>query len=262
MKRHLVVLDIDGTLLRGRRTLSQYAAKTLHRLQEEGHIIVLASGRPIRAMMPFYKQAGLRSPIISYNGLLVSNPFDDSFIPYRRAFEREVIESIRQEAKPLLSAFMAESETCIYADKKDFGLARYFPYHGIDAVIGDKEVKEDTYTCLFRCGRSKVSELKAIVESHKGYNYRHWTSAEYSEICFPDADKGAALLYLMKALCIEKEDVIAIGDSDNDLAMLEAAGQAFVVKDCKAKRLLSLFPSTERKGEDGAVRMLEKLLSD
>ncbi len=261
MKKKLIALDIDGTLTNGNAPLSLKTVEVLRRLNEEGHEIVLSSGRPIRAIMPYIKEIGTSSPFIAYNGLW-AHRYSSFLIKKGYMFNKDIVQEIYDKAKDKLLSFMAESETNIYCSNHDDFLDMYFPYKGMNEICSlDVEIKEDVLTVLFKSEDEDVEFLKELVESHPGYGYRHWTSSKYSEMYMKGIDKGFALSLIQKALNISKEDTIAIGDSDNDYEMLLNAGHPYAMSDSKSKKLLSRFPHTKKGlSEDGAALTLEELL--
>ena len=79
MKQHLIIIDLDGTLMLNFSTYDQETIAYLKRLKDDGHIIVIATGRPLRSSFFVYQAIGLNTPIINHNGALINNPFDDNF---------------------------------------------------------------------------------------------------------------------------------------------------------------------------------------
>lgn len=261
MKKMLIALDMDGTLINGGEEFSPRTIEILRRLKEEGHIIVLASGRPLRAMIPYHEAIDGNGPLIAYNGLLIENPKN----PQREisyAFDKHVIQEIYEEIKPYLLSFMAEDEKTIYASEVDMYLDTYFPYATMGLKTGDALMFErDLLTALMHHEKKYDNIIQQIVEKHEGYGYRHWTGAAYSEVYRQGFNKGSCLKLIQERLGFDKETTIAIGDSDNDYEMLCLAKYAFATKGCKSKRLAAAFPPT--KGdvkEEGAVSTLEELL--
>ena len=79
-KKYLIAFDMDGTLLTDKdKQISPKTLQYLHHLVNEGHLIVLASGRPESELLPYYEQLGLNSPIACFNGVAVVHPKDPSF---------------------------------------------------------------------------------------------------------------------------------------------------------------------------------------
>lgn len=67
-KRFLIALDLDGTLLKDDKTISERTKKVLDQVQKEGHIVMISTGRPYRASELYYKQLNLTTPIVNFNG--------------------------------------------------------------------------------------------------------------------------------------------------------------------------------------------------
>ena len=78
-KKYLIAIDLDGTLLNKKSKISLANKLYLRKLERQGHKVILASGRPSRAVKFFRKQIGLHTPIICYNGAFCFHPDDDSF---------------------------------------------------------------------------------------------------------------------------------------------------------------------------------------
>jgi Cof subfamily protein (haloacid dehalogenase superfamily) len=264
MTRKLIAVDVDGTLINDRLELSRHSLELLKKVLAEGHLLVLASGRPYRAMKPYYDLLGLSSPIICYNGAHVFDPQDPTFIELKRPFPQEVVKDIAKKSEGLVSSFMCESEKRAYLLREDTYLDHYFPYQNGDYRLGKipEILSEDVYTMLYRCTHHNVTKLQAIVESHPGIKYRHWTSSFYSEAYLEGVSKGSALAYIINRYGFAKDDIYAYGDSDNDFEMLELAGHPFALKSCKSELLRSHFPQTKNgNNQDGvAVSLAEELL--
>ena len=66
MTKKLIALDLDGTLLRPDGTISEFTQKTIKDVQNKGHQVVIATGRPYRMAIDHYKTLGLETPLITY----------------------------------------------------------------------------------------------------------------------------------------------------------------------------------------------------
>ena len=64
MTKKLIVLDLDGTLLRPDGTISEFTQKTIKDVQNKGHQVVIATGRPYRMAIDHYKTLGLELSLI------------------------------------------------------------------------------------------------------------------------------------------------------------------------------------------------------
>lgn len=78
-EKHLIVLDLDGTLLTDEKKISVRTLDTLNKARKNGHEVMIATGRPFRASELYYKQMGLTTPIVNFNGAFVHHPEDPSW---------------------------------------------------------------------------------------------------------------------------------------------------------------------------------------
>lgn len=71
MEKHIIALDLDGTLLTDQKTISEKNLKTIQAAKEAGHIVVIATGRPHRGSKQYYAQMDLTTPMVNMNGAYV-----------------------------------------------------------------------------------------------------------------------------------------------------------------------------------------------
>lgn len=69
MQPHLICLDLDGTLLNDNKEISSYTKQVLNELQQRGHQIMIATGRPYRASQMYYHELNLTTPIVNFTAL-------------------------------------------------------------------------------------------------------------------------------------------------------------------------------------------------
>jgi 5-amino-6-(5-phospho-D-ribitylamino)uracil phosphatase len=263
MTRHLIGIDVDGTLLDEGGQLSAFTKKVLHERQSLGDVIVLASGRPWRSLRSFYEELGLTGPVVCYNGALVFNPMDSSFAPLEKRLKATALRSVAKKMSSLLESTMCETQETIYLDKADSFLAHYFPYDHQKMIEGpiDHTLAENPFTALYKVKDGNSEALRQAVEAHAPMRFRHWRGVPYAEAYYEGGDKGSAIRYLMKELGFQKDDVIAFGDSDNDYEMLSLAGQAFAMEGGRSPLLLRDFPHTKKGNDyDGVALALVELL--
>src|SRR5690606_9567424 len=75
---HLIKLDIDGTSTNSDfSTLNQKLKKVLQEIKKQGHIICFTTGRNYLSALPFYKEVGLDTFLVTYNGGFINNPSKD-----------------------------------------------------------------------------------------------------------------------------------------------------------------------------------------
>ena len=99
MEKYLIAIDLDGTLLQDWQTVSDSTVKYLKKVKAMGHEIVLATGRPFRSAEEFYDRLELTTPLINYNGGLVTAKHDKNFQGYSLTVNYEAILDIFHNTK-------------------------------------------------------------------------------------------------------------------------------------------------------------------
>ena len=291
----LVALDLDGTLLSHHSEITPRTRQALARASANGVIIVPATGRPLASLPPVVALLpGVRYTITS-NGAAVwdlgSDPLAAVYSRYSNAAERETAEpdSLLHCPLPVQKAreVFALCEAChadlrIFADGRamtdhasmEFNLAYRSrksstearqPNDGRFTVVQDfsewmsRHAHEIEKLCIFfespEQAISHMAEFKAIrgVEVVQG-------SPDNIEVTAAYVDKGTALLALADRLGIPHEATLAVGDSENDRAMLEKAGVAAVMANGMPQiKALADLVTVNDCDHDGVAEVFERL---
>ena len=93
-KQHLIALDLDGTLLTDNKIISTRTKHTIAKAKEQGHIVVISTGRPFRASYDYYKELGLNTPIVNFNGAYVHHPLDSKWGTHHSPLELATAQEI------------------------------------------------------------------------------------------------------------------------------------------------------------------------
>ncbi len=251
----IIALDLDGTLLDARGEISAEDTAALRRFAEGGGIVVLASGRMTSTIRTRQRALGLDGPTITYNGALVRAPEAEGggvlrHRPLSARYADELIEYARRE-RLCLNYYLGEQ---LYA-QDDPELRRFSDlYHRRTKAV---------YHFLPDLGAFEGSDpTKALIVTdrtvpgapdprHRDELYAVWhdrwgeeitverSEPEYLEFLDRQAHKGAALAAVAERYGVDQSLVLAIGDSYNDITMLEWAGCGVAVANAaeEAKRV-------------------------
>ena len=74
MTKKIIAVDLDGTLLNSDSQISDFTKKTIKKVVEKGHQVIITTGRPYRMSKDFYRELGLDTPMINFNGSLTHLP--------------------------------------------------------------------------------------------------------------------------------------------------------------------------------------------
>ncbi len=268
MKKYLIALDLDGTLLIDWQTMCPKTVAYLKELKKDGHELVIATGRPFRSSEKFHKELGLTTPIINYNGGLVTSKKDPSFKPYSLTVPREYIIDIFNANKDHIHNAFGEviDDIYLYEDTEEVRpLLHYF--NGARLFVGSFEeiLNHDTNGFIIIANKDEGH----FIEEYVAKNYkdrvlcRNWGS-HYNyilELYTPQTNKGAGLKYVADYLGYNREDIIAIGDAHNDIDMLKYAGRGIAMINGHDSLKAVADEVTEYSNlEQGIVKHLKKIL--
>ena len=231
MKKYLIAIDLDGTLLPDLYTLTDFDVKVFTKLKEMGQTIVITTGRPNRSSCFVYQKFGLNTPLINYNGSLISNPSDPLYPIFSDEMKREDILRLYNMEKDRYSIFFSEHNDTIYSNIDDPKMYELMHYSSLAKLIsGDLNEILDTNVhgtlILAKTGCGKLIE-DDVNKNFKSIGARMWSWGPYKEIvelCSLKSSKGSAIKLVSEQLGFKKEEIIACGDSKNDLEFFDEAG--------------------------------------
>ncbi|WP_077623077.1 Cof-type HAD-IIB family hydrolase [Sediminibacillus massiliensis] len=228
-KQHLIALDLDGTLLTDEKVISEKTKQTIFQAKQEGHIVVIATGRPHRASIDFYHELQLDTPMVNFNGALIHHPLDHKWDALHSPMSNRTAKKIIQTCYDLnVKNIMAEVGDDIYLDQYDEELMEIF--HADNQVtIGSlkNHLDEDPTSILIHPKVEHIQELRTHLDDQHAsvIEHRKWGAPWHViEIVRKGLNKAVGLKKIAHYYDIPQERVIAFGDEDNDLEMIEYAG--------------------------------------
>ncbi|NLM12276.1 MAG: HAD family phosphatase [Epulopiscium sp.] len=223
MQYKLIGLDMDGTLLNSKHEVTQNTQSVLKECMEKGIKVVLASGRLWESMYAFTKHLGLVDEYVSLNGAIITSPKD----------QQKVFKSfIKDEEYHYLLHQLKDIKMPVYV----FDMDRYYTQknwddkESMEEISGVKaELIEDFYSIQhptkILLSFQNEEEIKALTERIKHPDYKLIrTGFNYIEIVRKCISKGEAIRWIAQKYGVHKEEILTIGDSENDIEMLSYAG--------------------------------------
>jgi Cof subfamily protein (haloacid dehalogenase superfamily) len=235
INQHLIALDLDGTLLQDNKKIDSQTIAYLKKLKQD-HRIILASGRPYRAIIKYYNQLQLDTPIVAYNGAYVSHPHDNDFSSSTFAFPQAVVKAIITDLGPtIIDNVMCETNDTIWLVKEEHDLEGFFWHTNMDIVYGpiQETLHANPMTMILQSVKRSPAldaKIRAAVSRHPGLKMRFWGDSLFSEVYFSHVSKGAAIENILDYYAIPRSQMIAIGDAENDVEMLKLAGTSMAMK--------------------------------
>lgn len=262
--RHLIALDLDGTLLNKDKKISKATLHYLRKIKHD-HLIVLATGRPYRSFIKYYEQLGLDTPMVCYNGAYVTNPTDPKFQSRSFAFPQQIVKQIYLDVGiQNLDNVMCETNVNIWLLKEEKNLASFFWHDNMNIIYGplEKTLNEDPMTMILKV-KKRSPKLDQIVykavKKHRGIKVRFWGTSPFCEIYYGHISKGSALLSVLKQYRISRKHFISFGDAENDREMLTYAPISYVMKNAEAPiKKYGKFITKKDHHHDGIIDELDR----
>lgn len=262
----LVALDLDGTIVNEQLEISTATLAMLRRVQEEkGVKVVVATGRMFPSTLPFARRLGVTDPVISYQGAMIrdiSEPLENVHqhpILFHQAIDLDVARAIID--------FIHEHDyhANMYVNDRLFtthlnpNSAYYQNLSGVQA-----EAAPDLHPVL-TAAPSKMMIIDdgaiGIVEALKERFAPHISVClsrhNYCEVVHASVSKWLAIENLMQHWHIAPEEVMAIGDQENDLSMIQGAGVGVAMGNAPDHVKAMANYVTGSIAEDGAAKAIE-----
>jgi len=263
-KPKLFVTDVDGTLLNSKQALTQPTERAVREAAAAGVLTVVATGK---TRGPWSKEVlprlGAPMPGIFCQGLLVydadgeviySNPLPDELAA-------EGIDFAKSRGVSLV-AFCKDRILCEARDEQtdrvlDFGEPAPEAVGPMKAVLGKVQMHK-----LILLGGPEIDELRPEAEAHFAGRAALTTAiGGMLEILPLGASKGQAMGWLLNHMGVDAADVVAFGDGENDIEMLQAAGLGVAMGQAGEKVSEVADATTLSNDEDGVAHAIEAILA-
>jgi hypothetical protein len=259
----LIVTDIDGTLLNSDHTLSERNLKALKAAHAQGVKIALATGKAVSAGKTLVEQVGIPMYGIYVQGLLLMDEGGRVF--GQQSLHPDIARQVITYADERGFSIIAYGSNGLYARAITPYVRDYtVPYHEIlPEAVGPLQ------NILWNTPIHKLSiagEARAITGLRWQLNTQLNGKArilqagvpEMVEVLPPGGGKGSALKTLLKELSIKPEHVLAIGDAENDIDMIQTAGIGVAVGNADEKTKAAAKYVVASNDDDGFAEAIER----
>jgi Cof subfamily protein (haloacid dehalogenase superfamily) len=235
----LLVCDLDGTLVDKKTGLDPTLVGGFHRARERGLRIALATGRMPPGAERFRDELGVTDPCIFYNGALIRDHESGRDL-FSLTLPRGLLGQIYGEIAnaPIHPLFYRDDR--LYCLEQTFPVKEYADDQHLRAeVIPDPAdfFRQGAFVKSLFIGHPATLPLvrEALETAVKPDARLVMTRTDYLELIPAAASKGVALRHLCDHLGVPLERTIAVGDQENDLEMIEAAGLGVAMPDAPAR---------------------------
>jgi len=230
MAYEMIVLDLDDTLLRDDLTISPRTKASLIEAQARGVRVVLASGRPTGAIWRYARELELERHggwIISFNGAVVIDCRTGEAI-FEQALAREIIHEIHDHATAHDASILTYLDDRIVTPEANEWVRVEQTLTGMD-VVEVEDFKEAVHREAIKVIvveepsrlREIADRIRPKVEDRMSMVISKPFFLEFTD---KGIDKKSSLSLLLERVGLGREQVMAVGDSYNDMGMIELAG--------------------------------------
>ena len=265
----LIAIDMDGTLLNGKKHIDKAQKEAIHEAVEAGIKIVLCTGRPLYGILPFYEELGL-SELDSEGYVILNNGCS-----IHKTKDWELIDQVNFTSDDIdyLHKFSEGYDI-------NFTLVNDYYYFNIgrkptDELITDagfvfsditnislseaKNGKHKIIKIMFLGNPNIMADFQKENENILKDKYSGVLSQPYVYEILPKGNnKGTGLKKLAKKLGIKQEEIMAIGDGNNDIEMFEYANYSVAMENGTELAKKAAKYQTDNNENDGVAKAIRK----
>ena len=265
----LIAIDMDGTLLNEKKHIDKAQKEAIHEAVEAEIKIVLCTGRPLYGILPFYEELGLseldsEGYVILNNGCSIHKTKDWKLIDQVN-FTSDDIDYLYKFSEGYDINFTLVNDYYYFnIDKKptdelitDAG----FVFSDI-TNISLKEAKNGKHKIIkimFLGNPNIMADFQKENENILKDKYSGVLSQPYVYEILPKGNnKGTGLKKLAKKLGIKQEEIMAIGDGNNDIEMFEYANYSVAMENGTELAKKAAKYETDSNENDGVAKAIRK----
>lgn len=260
-KIKLIATDIDGTILKHNFEFNQEVKTCIKKLTKDGINVVLVTGRMHSATDFIAEELGLETPIVSYQGGLIK--YKNEILYEKNLDPKRALEIIKwaKKNKVHLNLYMDDQ---LYVEQDDEVIRRYTGERSAGFVVKSFEEIE----------LKRINKMLAInfEDENKVTMWKEYLEVEYEdihvvksmpyfcEICHPQAKKSNAVNFLKEFWNLKREEILTIGDQNNDIELLAAGGIKIAMGNATEELKAVADYVTDTVGNNGFVKAVEKFV--
>ena len=262
----LIMLDLDGTLLTSDKKITEHNIDALRYAKSKGMYVGIATGRASFMMDKFIKEFNLDNLIdfvVGYNGVEVKD-YQNHTLEVSDMMTGEMTRELAIKSRNMPWNLVAYDEHCRYAKVADSHIVGYaqatgHPYAVYDFETGDREwAKVSFYTFDNAIFTEEEYEMMYPLMTDRYHGFR--TSPYTFEVVNANVSKVKGILKVCDKLGITIDEVMAFGDSSNDVEMIKAVGLGVVMANGTSDAKAVANDVTLSNDEDGVAYYLNTYL--
>ena len=266
MTYKMVALDLDETLLNAEFKISSRNQEAIRLVVEKGVLVTIATGRMYRSAVRYARELKMDLPLILYHGAMIREAVSGEMIRYSPVPMELALEILQFTAEENYHVNLYIDDRLYVHTETDE--SRFYqtiapipvePVGDLRAFLTQKGVMPAKLSIINRDGRMEGLQ-HYLEEKYAGRLTVLQSRPHFLEITSMEATKGQALKYLGNMRNIEVKDIVAIGDSYNDIDMLRFAGMGVAMANAPAAVKAAADFITDSNVDDGVATFLERYI--
>ena len=239
----MITLDMDGTLLNSDKLISDACKEAMHQAALQNKYVVIATGRAISELEDYRNDFDDVSYVIGESGAVLYD-WKKQCVVAKDCFEISDVEKIYALSKKqdIMIQWFKNGCAYVYEDQlrrlKDYEMGEYQdlfnrtsnPIYDLDAFMEESKHELEKMNLYHRTVDAKMVTFEASKAIDVDKSFAEITSVEFSP---KGVSKAKGLQLLCDVVNIDLAETISVGDSFNDLQIMEAAGLAVAMKNAK-----------------------------
>ncbi|MDP4125488.1 MAG: Cof-type HAD-IIB family hydrolase [Bacillota bacterium] len=263
MAIRLVAMDLDDTLLRDDWTISPRVVKAIRKAQEQGVKVTIATGRMPISTRPYAEQLGLDVPVITYHGAMIQQVLSGEIL-FRQVIPSTLAAEIIQDVSKRGFYAQVYLKDRVITSQLNEKSREYAQLASVEIEEADlsfllSQEKEGVEKILLIGEEVELDQLASLLRQNYGEKV-HITKSKprFLEMTDCSVNKGVALAALAENFGVAQRDVMAIGDSFNDLEMIKYAGVGVAMGNARREIKEQADFVTNTNEKDGVAEAIER----
>jgi Cof subfamily protein (haloacid dehalogenase superfamily) len=256
---------MDGTMLDDATRIPEKNRLAVAEAMRRGVAVTTATGRMYKSARVFAEQLGIHDvPLICYNGSMIRGMDGETLLHLRLGMDvaHGLLDIFRKRGIYVQSYIDDELYVHDFDDRKYIYYYYYSNFGTHGQPIGDGIYAPQTPPTKLLAITSGLDESRALMreisEIFGDRLYVTTSNADFVEMMNPEAGKEKCLRRLAGILGVEMENVMAIGDGDNDAEMIKMAGIGVAVANARNSAKMAADVIAPSNDECGVAWAIEK----
>lgn len=265
----LIATDLDGTLVTDDKKLTDSTIKNVKRALKKNVKIIISSARAFYRLERYIDELDLRKEnqyTICFNGAMIVENITGEVL-YSKNLDKQEVNELISLGKQLNVPIMLYSKSAHRAEaipeviqKNENSKGMNLKIENFNEIDFDKE-ENYIYKIVFMDKPEKIIEIRKKLLKEIIDKYEVTSSVpEYIEFVKKGIKKSEAIKFIMDKCKIKQEEVIAIGDGENDVEMLRFAGLGIAMDNANHYVKENADYITTSNNDDGVGNVIEKFI--